>query len=252
VTSPIQHMPPKAAAPPAKPAAKAAAKAPAPKAAASAKAAPAPAKTAAPAASAASTAVAKGDKKAPAASTGSSNGVYVKNWGQGSVADATSVFGAAGKVVRAQIRRSKHALVFFENAASVKKAIDLFNNKEVGGSTVIVSAAKTSPKNETRDSSSVVFVGPIFRENTTRKQIIELFAGSKILRLRTYHQNHAYVYFDSAAAAQKAIKEKNGTTFHGKTLTVKASTRSLEKEKKRNEHNKVLIDVHNWKKKATH
>ncbi len=239
-------MPPKAAAAPAKaPAAKAAAKAaPAPKA-----AAPAP-KAAAPAAKAAAPAAAP--KKA--AATSNSNGVYVKNWGQGSVADATATFSAAGKVANVQIRRGKYALVFFENAAGVKKAVDSFNGKEVNGTTVIVTAAKTAPKADKHENSSVVFVGPIFRENTTRKELFALFAGSKIVKLRTYEHNFAYVYLDSAAAAQKVIKEKNGTTFHGKVLTVKASTRSLEQEKSRNEQSKQLIEVHAWKqqKAATH
>lgn len=239
-------MPPKAAAPAAKPAAKAAAKAPAPKAAAPTKAAPAPAKTA-PAAAAP-----KVEKKA--APTGTSNGVYVKNWGQGSVADATAAFSAAGKVLKAQIRRGKHALVFFENSAAVKKAIDSFNGKEVNGTVVSVAAAKTSPKADSHEGTSVVFVGPIFRESTTRKELFGLFNGvGKIVKLRTYRQNYAYVYFDSAAAAQKAIKEKNGAEFKGKTVEVKPSVRSLEKEKKRAEHSKVLIDIHNWKQqKAAH
>lgn len=234
-------MPPKAAAAPAKaPAAKVAAKAaPAPKAAAPA------AKAAAPAAAA--------PKKA-AAATSNSNGVYVKNWGQGSVADATAAFSAAGKVSHVQIRRGKYALVFFENSAAVKKAVDSFNGKEVNGTTVIVTAAKTAPKTDKHDASSVVFVGPIFRENTTRKQLFEFFAGSKIVKLRRYEHNYAYVYLDSAATAQKVIKEKNGATFHGKVLTVKPSTRSLEQEKARNEHSKQLIEIHNWKqsKAATH
>ncbi|CUG93364.1 RNA-binding protein, putative [Bodo saltans] len=234
-------MPPKAAAAPAKaPAAKVAAKAaPAPKAAAPA------AKAAAPAAAA--------PKKA-AAATSNSNGVYVKNWGQGSVADATAAFSAAGKVSHVQIRRGKYALVFFENSAAVKKAVDSFNGKEVNGTTVIVTAAKTAPKTDKHDASSVVFVGPIFRENTTRKQLFEFFAGSKIVKLRRYEHNYAYVYLDSAATAQKVIKEKNGATFHGKVLTVKPSTRSLEQEKARNEHSKQLIEIHAWKqsKAATH
>lgn len=242
-------MPPKTAAAPAKPAAKAAAPAkaaPAPKAAAPAKAAPAPAKPAAAAAPA---------KAAPAkAAAGASNGVYVKNWGQGSVADAIAAFSAAGKVSRAQIRRGKYAIVFFETPAAVKKAIDSFNGKEVAGTTVTVTAAKTSPKADQHENSAVVFVGPIFRENTTRKQLFEFFAGSKIVKLRRYEHNYAYVYFDSAATAQKVIKDKNGAQFHGKTLTVKPSTRSLEQEKARNEHSKQLIEIHNWKlsQKATH
>ena len=39
------------------------------------------------------------------------------------------VHGAAGKVLKAQIRRGKFALVFFENAAGAKKAIESFNGK---------------------------------------------------------------------------------------------------------------------------
>jgi RNA recognition motif-containing protein len=239
-------MPPKTAAAPAKaPVAKAAAKAaPAPKA-----AAPAP-KAAAPAAKAAAPAA----PKKVAAAAGNSNGVYVKNWGQGSVADASAAFAAAGKVSSVQIRRGKYALVFFETAAAVKKAVDSFNGKSVNGSVVIVTAAKTAPKADKHDNSSVVFVGPIFRENTTRKQLFEFFAGSKIVKLRRYEHNYAYVYFESAAVAQKVIKDKNGASFHGKALTVKPSTRSLESEKARNESSKQLIEIHTWKqqKAATH
>lgn len=233
-------MAPKAAAPAAKPAAKAQAKAAAPKA-----AAPAP-KAAAPKPAAPAAAAPKVEKKA-AVTTSAANGVYVKNWGQGSVADATAAFAAAGKISKVQIRRGKYALVFFENAAAVKKAIDTFNGKEVNGTVVSVSAAKTSPKADAHEGSASVFVGPIFRESTTRKEIFELFAGLKVKKLRVYRQNHAFVFFENAAAAQKAM-EKNGTEFHGKKLTVKASVRSLEKDRKRAAHTKTLVELHQWKK----
>lgn len=239
-------MAPKAAAPAAKPAAKAQAKtvakaaAPAPKAAAPKPAAPAAAPK--PAAAAAP----KVEKKA-AVTTSAANGVYVKNWGQGSVADATATFGAAGKVAKVQLRRGKYALVFFENAAAVKKAIDTFNGKEVNGTVVSVSAAKTAPKADAHEGSASVFVGPIFRESTTRKEIFELFAGLKVKKLRVYRQNHAFVFFENAAAAAKAM-EKNGAEFHGKKLTVKPSVRSLESDRKRAAHTKTLVELHQWKK----
>ncbi|RNF02083.1 RNA-binding protein, partial [Trypanosoma conorhini] len=121
------------------PAAKTEKKAPAPKAAAGApKAAAGAPKSAAgapkPAAGAPKPAAVKETKQRPAA--GSHHGVYVKNWGQGSVDDAKAVFSGAGNVVGVRVRRRRYAIVFFENAAAVKKAIDLFNEKEVMGSVV--------------------------------------------------------------------------------------------------------------------
>ncbi|CAG9580073.1 putative RNA binding protein [Leishmania major strain Friedlin] len=226
-------MPAKAAAKPVKPAAKAAPKpankAPAPKAAAAKPVAKAAPKAAAPAARPAS---------------GSSNGVYVKNWGTGSVADAANVFSAAGKVVKVQLRRQRYAIVFFENSAAVKKAIDLFNEKEVLGKTVLVVPAKTSPKPDAHENSSCVFVSPIFRPSTTKAQVMELFAGVKVQRLRMYRQNFAYAYLDSPAAAKKFVEEKNGTEFRGHTLRVALSARSLEKLRARQEAANVVIAAH--------
>ncbi|CBZ29462.1 putative RNA binding protein [Leishmania mexicana MHOM/GT/2001/U1103] len=226
-------MPAKAAAKPAKPATKAAPKpankAPAPKAAAAKPVAKAAPKAAAPAARPAS---------------GPSNGVYVKNWGTGSVADATNVFSAAGKVTKVQLRRQRYAIVFFENSAAVKKAIDLFNEKEVLGQTVLVVPAKTSPKPDAHENSSCVFVSPIFRPSTTKMQVMELFAGVKVLRLRMYRQNFVYAYLDSPAAAKKFVEEKNGTEFRGHTLRVALSARSLEKLRARQEAATVVMAAH--------
>ena len=230
-------MPPKAAA---KPAAKAPAKAaPAPK--TVSKAAP---KTSAPAPTAAPP-----KAKAPASA---SNGVYVKNWGTGSVADAKATFGAAGAVSSARIRRNKYALVWFDNAASVKKAVDSFNGKELFGSTVTVTAAKAAVAADKHEASTVVHVSPIFRENTTRKEILTLFGATAVKKLRTYRQNYAYVYFDSAASASKAIKDKNGSDFKGHKLIVKASSRSLESEKKKAAHGKLLSEIKAWKHSSSH
>lgn len=228
-------MPAKAAAKPAaKPAAKAAPK-PAAKAAAPKPAAKAPAPKAAAAAPKAA---------APKAAAGASNGVYVKNWGTGSVADATSVFAAAGNVTKVQLRRHRYAIVFFDNAAAVKKAIDLFNEKEVLGQTVLVFPAKTSPKADAHENSACVFVSPIFRPNTTKKQVMELFSGVKVLRLRLYRQNFVYAYLDSAAAAKKFVEEKNGSEFRGHKVRVELSARSLEKLQARQEASKVVMAAH--------
>ncbi|KAG5496136.1 hypothetical protein JKF63_02437 [Porcisia hertigi] len=234
-------MPAKAAPKSTKPAAKAApkpaAKAPSPKA-----AAPKPAAKAAPKA------------VAPAArpASGSSNGVYVKNWGTGSVADAKKVFQAAGNVSKVQLRRHRYALVFFDNAAAVKKAIDLFNEKEVLGQTVLVVPAKTSPKADAHENSSCVFISPIFRPSVTKEQVMGLFSGLKVLRLRMYRQNFVYAYLDSPAAAKKFVEEKNGTEFRGHKLRVALSARSLEKLRSRQEVAKVLIAAHRHHKQDTH
>ncbi|KPI88955.1 putative RNA binding protein [Leptomonas seymouri] len=226
-------MPAKAAPKSAKPAAKAAPK-PAAKPAAPKPAAKAPSpKVAAPAKAA-----------APKAASGASNGVYVKNWGTGSVADATGVFSAAGNVTKVQLRRHRYAIVFFDSSAAVKKAIDLFNEKEVLGQTVLVVPAKTSPKPDAHENSACVFVSPIFRQNTTKKQAMELFAGVKVQRLRMYRQNFVYAYLDSAAAAKKFVEEKNGTEFRGHKLRVKLSARSLEKLQAREASSKVVMAAH--------
>jgi hypothetical protein len=225
-------MPAKAAPKSAKPAAKPAAKAAPKPAAKPAAAAPKPA------------AKAPAPKAAAKAAAGASNGIYVKNWGTGSVADATAVFSAAGNVTKVQLRRHRYAIVFFDNSAAVKKAIDLFNEKEVLGQTVLVVPAKTSPKPDAHENSACVFVSPIFRPNTTKKQVMELFTGVKVLRLRMYRQNYVYAYLDSPAAAKKFVDEKNGAEFRGHKLRVKLSARSLEKLQARQVAAKVLMAAH--------
>ena len=192
----------------------------------------------------------KAEVKPKAASTTSaSNGVHVKNWGKDGVDAAKALFAGCGNVVDCKLRRGKYCLVWFDNSAAVKKAIDSFNGKELKGKTLTVGAAKSAPHADKHQNSSVVFAQPIFREATTRKQIFKLFQGAgKIMKLRTYHNNSAFVYFDSSAAAAKAVKDLNNTQFASKTLTVSLSTRSMEKDKKVEEQNKQLIAVHAWKK----
>ncbi|EKF33166.1 RNA-binding protein, putative [Trypanosoma cruzi marinkellei] len=236
-----------------KPAAKPAAKAPAPKAEKKGAAkAPAP-KAAAPAPKAAAAAPKPAVRDAKQRSDAvNHNGLYVKNWGQGSVDDAKALFGTAGKVVGVRIRRRRYAIIFFENAAAVKKAIDLFNGKEFMGNVLSVVPAKTTPKPDPHANSSVVFVSPIFRASTTKKQILELFSGMKVLRLRTYRSNYAYVYLDTPAAAQRAVKEKNGAEFRGKQLRVALSTRSLAKDRARAERARLLMAAQKFNKRKTH
>jgi hypothetical protein len=167
---------------------------------------------------------------APKAAVG--NGIYVKGLGEADAATISALFEAkCGKVTNVQVRKGKYAQVFFDNAASVKKATETFNNKEVKGNLVTVSAAKSGPKAVAAEAKTV-FVSPIFAASTTRKQVFALFAGcGKVIRLRTYHNNSAFVYFESAAAAQKAIKDKNGTEYQNKKLLVKGSVRTVEADK---------------------
>eukprot|EP01098_Paradermamoeba_levis_P010298 TRINITY_DN4324_c0_g4_i1.p2 TRINITY_DN4324_c0_g4~~TRINITY_DN4324_c0_g4_i1.p2 ORF type:complete len:219 (+),score=50.09 TRINITY_DN4324_c0_g4_i1:89-745(+) len=217
-------MPPKAAAP--KPAAKAAAPAAKPAAKAAAPAAKPAAKAAAKAAPAAKPA-AKAAAPAPAVKAAAGNGVYVRGLGDAGVDAVKAIFAPAGNVADVRLRRNKFAIVFFEATASVKKAIDAFNGKDIKGHPVTVVSAKSAPKPaKSGANATTVFVSPLFRQNTTRAQIRGIFEGcGKITKLRTYRNNFAFVTFDSAANAAKAIKEKNGATFRNKKLLVKASIR---------------------------
>jgi len=216
-------MPPKASPKPAaKPAAKAAA--PAAKTAPASKQAPAkqaPAKTA----PAKTTPQPKPAATSAAKPAVAGNGVYVKGLGLASVDAIKTIFQSAGTITNVRVRRNKYAIVFFENQASVKKAIDQFNGKEVQGRELSVTSAKAAPKSTSAEPVTV-FVSPIFRQNTKRNQVREVFKNcGKIVKLRTYRTNHAFVTFDSTAAALKAIKDINGTTFRNKKLLVKASVR---------------------------
>lgn len=204
------------------------------------KAAPAPAKKVAPA------------PKAPATrATGTcANGVYVKNWGNGSVEDATRIFSQAGTVQGARIRRHRHALVYFENPASVKKAIDLFNDKVVLGEKVVVQPARSGPKPDPKLTSATVFVSPIFRASLSKAQISGLFQGYKVLRLRAYRQNYVYAFLDSHASAEKFQKEMNGTMFHDHKLRVELSAKTLKKIQEHQKHSAVLMEAHRQHKKA--
>ena len=184
------------------------------------------------------------EKKAAAPKAAAGNGIYVKGLGEADAATVSALFEAkCGKVTKVQVRKGKYAQVFFDNSASVKKATETFNNKEVKGNLVTVAVAKSAPKAAAPDAKTV-FVSPIFGATTTRKQVFALFAGcGKVVRLRTYHNNSAFVYFDSAAAAQKAIKDKNGTDFQMKKLLVKTSVRTVEADKAAQVKREHLIKV---------
>ena len=233
-------MPPKAAAPkPAtKPAAKPAAKPSAPAAKPAAPAAK-PAAKAAPAAAAA--------PAAPKAKGAAGFGIHVKGLGDENVDTVKAIFNSAGKVSDVRVRRGKYALVWFEAQPSVKKAVDSFNNKDVKGRTLTVAAAKAASPAPRHDSAKTIFVSPIFRQNTTRAQLRTLFGSyGKVEKLVTYRNNYAFVYFDNSAAAQKAIKDKNGSTFRNKALTVKPSVRTVEADKKKHDLRKKRMEVKSW------
>lgn len=213
-----------------------------------AKAAPAK-KAAAPAPKAATKAAAPAAKAAaPKVAAPTGNGIYVKNWGVENAAAAKAAFEVAGPITNVQIRRKKYALVFFENPAAAQKAITTFNGKEVCGTTVSVVSAKTTPK--IAKKTEVVCVRPIFRSNTTRKAVFDLFKScGKVAKLRAYRNNTAFVYFTDAAAAQKAVETVNGQEFHQAKLTVKPSTRSAATDKKKFEHSKLFTTVRAWSQK---
>lgn len=186
--------------------------------------------------------------KKAAAPQGAGNGVYVSKWGTENAEAAKAAFSACGAITSVQIRRNKFALVFFETAAGAKKAIDSFNGKNVCGTTVTITPAKTSPKKDAHEGTSVVFVGPYFAESTPRKVLIDLFKGAgKIQKVRTYANHTAFVYYDNAASASKAVKDLNGKELNQKTLTVKPSVRSAANDKAKREHALTMIQVHNWK-----
>lgn len=179
--------------------------------------------------------------KKTAAAT-SNTGVYVKGLGNAGSDVAKAFFEKAGKITDFRIRRNKYAIFWYDNSASVKKAVETLNNKDFNGAKLAVSAAKAAPKPDEHQGSKVVFASPLFRESTTRKQIFALFGScGKIVKLRTYHNNTAFIYFDSAAAAQKAIKDKNGSQYQNKTLVVKESVRSIDRDNKKEAQRRALI-----------
>lgn len=183
---------------------------------------------------------------------GSGNGVYVKDWANGSVEEAINIFQKAGAVQSAFIRRHKYALVFFENAAAVKKAIDLFDGKMVLGAKVTVQAARTSPKPDPKATSATVFVSPVFRGSCNKQQIMQLFAGYKVEHMTTHRQNYVYAYFDSHATAERFLKEKNGSEFLGHKLRVELSAKTLEKVKAHRAQASLLMKAHRMHKAQTH
>lgn len=231
---------PKAAAPAAKKAEpKAAAAAPAPKKAAE----PAPKKAAAPAPAAQPAAAPKTQKV-----TGAGNGVYVKHWPHDSCDVARSMFQGCGKVIAVRVRRGKFAIVWFDNAAAVKKAVDTFDNKTVKGNKLSVAPAKASPPAPITDAATSIFVSPIFRSTTSRKQLSEKFAAfGKVTKIRTYRHNFGFVYFDSNASAQKAVKEMNGKPIANRKVLVKLSRRSKDKDRKRAEDSKRAVELRHFK-----
>jgi hypothetical protein len=238
-----------APAPAAKKAAAAKAPAAAPKKEVAAPAKPAPqAKAAAPQAKAAK----KVEGKAKA---GSGTGIYIKNWCAEGSEFARTLFGNCGKVTDIRLRRNVFALVWFDHAAAVQKAMQSFNGKVIKGSALAIKPAKAAPPADKHNGSSVVFVAPVFRGSTSRSQLFKAFKPSgNIKKMKMYKNNTAYIYFENAAGAAKAIKDMNGKEFGpqaGKPgaakLRVKASVRSLAADAKKEDQRKRFQQVYRWK-----
>lgn len=236
------------AAAPAKKAAAAPAAAPAKKAAApAAKVAEKPAAAAPAAAAPAAAAPVAAPKKVAAAGAG--NGVYVKGWGNEGCDACRTLFGASGKVTAVRVRRGKYAIVWFAEPAAVQKATSAFNGKTVKGATLTVSAAKSAPPASGLENATSVFVGPVFRGTTSKKQLSALFGGcGKVLKIRQYRNNTAFVYLDSTAAANKAVKDVTGKKLANVAVTVKLSRRTKAGDQAKEAKRRAIIAA--LKKKA--
>eukprot|EP00657_Telonema_sp_P-1_P009627 TRINITY_DN385_c0_g1_i1.p1 TRINITY_DN385_c0_g1~~TRINITY_DN385_c0_g1_i1.p1 ORF type:complete len:109 (+),score=66.61 TRINITY_DN385_c0_g1_i1:135-461(+) len=98
-----------------------------------------------------------------------------------------------------------------------------------------------------RDRVSTQSTG-YFAESTPRKVLIDLFkSAGKIQKVRTYANHTAFIYYDNAASASKAVKDINGKELNQKTLTVKPSVRSAATDKAKRAHALTMIQVTNWK-----
>lgn len=207
-------MAPKAAA---KPAAKPAAKAAAP-----AKAAPA-AKPAAKAGKAAAKPAAA--PKVQRASDGTA--IYIRGLNKAlRAADVYEFFGTYGKIKEVRVRRGKYTLVWFDNQASAKKALEV-NGKQVKGTKVQVEAGRAAGRANKEETATSVWVGRL-PGGITKKQVLELVAGvGKVHKLRLSERKHqAFVYFEDNAAAKKAVQSVNGKEIRGSKVEVKLSIRS--------------------------
>jgi RNA recognition motif-containing protein len=207
-------MAPKAAA---KPAAKPAAKAAAP-----AKAAPA-AKTAAKAGKAAAKPAAA--PKVQRASDGTA--IYIRGLNKAlRASDVYEFFGTYGKIKEVRVRRGKYTLVWFDNQASAKKALEV-NGKQVKGTKVQVEAGRAAGRVNKDETATSVWIGRL-PGGITKKQVLELVAGvGKVHKLRLSERKHqAFVYFEDNAAAKKAVQSVNNKELRGSKVEVKLSIRS--------------------------
>eukprot|EP00757_Euglenozoa_sp_SAG-D1_P011013 gene11013-3314_t len=209
-------------------------------------------------------------KAAPAkkATGGASNGIYIKNLDFPGIDNAAvkELFTSAGKIDAVKLRRNKYAIVWFNDAAGQKKALD-FNGKTLKGKKITVSAStKAKPAGvihgvtlynhdyvllliclphyaALNSTATTVFVNNLSK-NAKKTQVSELFKDAgKIVKIKTYKNKTAggcgFIYFESNAAAGKALKQ-TGSVFMSQKLDVKLSVRTqaldAAKEKRRQVH----------------
>uniref|UniRef100_A0A7S1I8B6 RRM domain-containing protein n=1 Tax=Eutreptiella gymnastica TaxID=73025 RepID=A0A7S1I8B6_9EUGL len=152
-------------------------------------------------------------------------------------------------ITEVRLRHGKYALIFFGTKANANKALEM-NKKLVKGNKISVVLAKRARPTKVREGKcTTVFVGGL-PGATTKKQLATHFADcGSITKVRVYSKHYGFVYFDSAAAATKAVAMGDVPFSHGKdtsrmeevphqlsrTLEVKYSIRTKASDAVRNE-----------------
>lgn len=203
-------------------------------------------------------------KKAPAAKkapkpAGKGNGVYIRGLnfpGMNKDTIAEAFTGLFGPVQEVRLRNRKgegakgpYVLVFFKNDAHAKKAAE-YNGRILKGNKVLVEIAKSDVTPKREGVCTAVYVGNLpggmrlraftvahkkkrngqwgrkkHAPGSRHAKLAAVFNGcGKIVKARTYN-NHGFVFFDSADAANNAVK-KNGTAVQGKKIEVKLSVKT--------------------------
>lgn len=185
------------------------------------KAAPAPAKQAAAKPAPKKAAAKPAAKKESAKKSGAPKlGVYVKGLNFPGLSNETvaETFAKCGKVTEVRLRHGKYCIVFFADESAIKKAREL-NNKVVKGQKISVEEAKKAkPTRPRAQYCTSVFVGNL--PGGTNEEQLKAHFGScgKIVRTRIYKaKHHGFVYFDTNAAAKKAVAMADTPFAHGKS-----------------------------------
>eukprot|EP00999_Lentomonas_sp_LEN2_P000433 NODE_1435_length_861_cov_128.452316_g1388_i0.p1 GENE.NODE_1435_length_861_cov_128.452316_g1388_i0~~NODE_1435_length_861_cov_128.452316_g1388_i0.p1 ORF type:complete len:219 (-),score=99.09 NODE_1435_length_861_cov_128.452316_g1388_i0:92-748(-) len=161
------------------------------------------------------------------------SGVYVTNLvleGGVNHDSIRAAFSGCGKISEIRVRkggRTPYALLFFDNQAGSKKALDM-NGKLVGEKKISVAAAQTSRTPDLTTTASTVFVGNLGGV-TSKKQLQAAFGKCgevQAVKVRRQPEHFGFVYFKDNGAAQKAVKTLDGTQLGDKTISVKFSKKT--------------------------